>query len=97
MNMETAGEAETEALMRTIVVLLIAALVLTPTLAHAQVNGGLGYVGLAILMLPGLLILLLMDGDEEYPRAAETPSPLPGPPSESQSSTVPAPAGGSDR
>ena len=35
MNIEPAGLAETEALMRTIVVLLIATLVLTPSLAHA--------------------------------------------------------------
>jgi len=80
--------------MRTIVVLLIAALVLTPSLAHAT-GGGEG--GLALLALPVLVILLVVKLAEKYPAATETPSSLPGPPSESPSSAVPVPAVGSDR
>jgi hypothetical protein len=85
-----------EALMRTIVVLLIAALVLTPTLAHAQASpaGGAGLA--ALVILPVLVILLLIDLEKKHPnwRDAKTPSPLPSPPSESQPSTAPGPAGG---
>jgi len=82
--------------MRTIVVLLIAALVLTPTLAHAQASGASGLGLAALVVLQGLVILLLIDLEKKYPnwRDTETPFPLPSPPSESQSSTGPAPAGG---
>jgi len=73
--------------MRTIVVLLIAALVLTPALAHAAggyggSGGGPGLVG--VVFLPVLVILLLARlGDNEQVAAAAT-------------SVVP-PADGSDR
>jgi hypothetical protein len=85
--------------MRTIVVLLIAALVLTPTLAHATGGSGGGYGLVGVVALPLLVVLLLVELEKKYPnwRGAETSSPLPSPPSESQSSTVPAPADGSDR
>jgi hypothetical protein len=82
--------------MRTIVVLLIAALVLTPTLAHAQASGAGGLGLLALVALPVLVILLLVELEKKYPnwRGAETPPPLPSLPSESQPSTAPAPASG---
>ncbi len=80
--------------MRTIVVLLIAALFLTPTLAHAT-GGGEG--GLALLAFPVLVILLVVYLTNKYPVATEPPSSPPGSPSESPSSTIPAPAIGSDR
>ena len=82
--------------MRTIVVLLIAALVLTPTLAHATGGSGGGYGLLGVVALPVLVILLLVELEKKYPnwRGAETPSPLPSLPSESQPSTAPAPASG---
>ena len=88
--------------MRTIVVSLIAALVLTPTLAHATGGyggSGGGYGLLGVVALPFLVILLLAKLEEKYPnwRDAAPPSPLPNPPSESPSSTGPAPADGSDR
>jgi hypothetical protein len=84
--------------MRTIVVLLIAALVLTPSLAHAisAPNCG-GEGGLALLALPVLVILLVVKLAEKYPAATETPSSLPGPQSEPPSLAVPVPAVGSDR
>jgi hypothetical protein len=82
--------------MRTIVMLLIAALVLTPTLAHATGGSGGGYGLLGVVALPVLVILLLVELEKKYPnwRGEATRSPLPGPPSESQSSTAPAPASG---
>ena len=52
--------------MRTIVVLLIAALVLTPALAHAYGGSGGGYGLVGVVALPVLVILLLARlGDNE--------------------------------
>jgi len=68
--------------MRTIVVLLIAALVLTPALAHAS---GSPAGGLALVAIPVLVIMLLV-----YLAKHEQVAPSP-------SSTVPAPADGGDR
>ena len=53
--------------MRTIVVLLIAALVLTPTLAHAQASGAGGLGLLALVALPVLVILLLVELEKKNP------------------------------
>ena len=71
--------------MRTIVVLLIVALVLTPTLAHAQSSGAGGLGIVAAVVLPVLLILLIcrLTGHEVG--------------GESPAVTFPAPADGSGR
>jgi len=82
MNRETAGEAGPEALMRTIVVLLIGALALTPALAHAV---GSGEAGLALVAIPVLVIMLLVCLATHEQVAA------------SPASTVPVPAVGGDR
>jgi hypothetical protein len=81
--------------MRAIALLLIPALVLTPTLAHA-INDGGGVGALALVALPALAILLVVYLATKYPATTE-PSPPPGPTSESLSLTGPAPAVGSDR
>ncbi len=72
-------------------VLLIAALVLTPTLAHAMNDGG-GYGALALVAFPVLVIMLLAHLEKTHPRATgpEATSPWP-------SVTSPAPVVGGDR
>ena len=53
--------------MRTIVMLLIASLVLTPTLAHATGGSGGEYGLLGVVALPVLVILLLVELEKKYP------------------------------
>ena len=69
--------------MRTIVVLLIATLVMTPALAHAA--PGSPAAGLALVAIPVLVIMLLV-----YLAKHEEAAPSP-------ASTVPPPADGGDR
>jgi|WetSurMetagenome_2_1015567.scaffolds.fasta_scaffold06376_7 hypothetical protein len=80
--------------MRTIVVLIIAALVLTPTLAHASGSSadGVAFVLAAIVAIPVLLIMLIVHLAKKYPRATEA-----GEPTALPSETGTAPAVGSDR
>lgn len=78
--------------MRLIVVLLIATLVLTPTLAHATVPSGEGIV---VLVLAAVVLgKFLIDAAKRHAPPPKVPSPGPGEPSATESSTAPVPAGG---
>lgn len=78
--------------MRLIVVLLIAALVLTPTLAHATVPSGEGFV---VLVLAAVVLgKFLIDSAKRHTAAPKIPSTVSGEPSAPESSTAPVPAGG---
>jgi hypothetical protein len=78
--------------MRLIVVLLVAALVLTPTLAHATVPSGEGFVVLALAVV--VLGKFLIDAAKRHAAAPEIPSTAAGEPSAAESSSTPAPADG---
>lgn len=78
--------------MRTIVVLLIAALVLVPTLAHAQASPAAGLALVAIPVLVIALIALMIQHEKKHPRETEA-----GEPTALPSQTDAAPVVASDR
>ncbi len=81
--------------MRTIVVLLVAALVMTPALAHAQAPPAMGPEGLLILAVPVVAVALVVYGIIWIAKkaGAETEPPT----QEAPSAPALAPEVGSDR